>query len=73
MADIKFTSILNLSTKPYTGGELTLFLGNEVLVDMLNTPGSLIVFPSFYYHKVSKVTSGERCTLSSWWYGPNWK
>ena len=73
MADIKFTSILNLSTKPYTGGELTLFLGNEMLIDKFNTPGSLIIFPSFYYHKVSKVTSGERCTFSSWWSGPNWK
>ena len=45
----------------------------EVDVDGFNKPGTAIVFPSFINHKVTKLISGERHTLSIWWYGPKFK
>ena len=71
--DIKLTCILNLSEGDYEGGNLKLFDAREVDVDGFNKPGTAIVFPSFINHKVTKLISGERHTLSIWWYGPKFK
>tara|TARA_B100000424_G_scaffold253354_1_gene230445 strand:+ start:915 stop:1520 length:606 start_codon:yes stop_codon:yes gene_type:complete len=35
--------------------------------------GSVIVFPSFLWHKVEPVTSGKRYSLVMWTLGENWK
>jgi hypothetical protein len=72
-ADTKFTALLNLSTKPYTGGDFYIFDSEPRLIREINTLGSILLFPSFLYHKVAPVTSGERVTLSVWFNGPNWK
>ena len=71
--DSKLTAILNVSQKPYTGGKFEIFLGDEHHVESLDQPGTLLVFPSNYYHRVTPVTSGERTTISFWFMGPNWK
>ncbi len=71
--DIKLTAILNLSTQPFSGGEFDFFLGKDLNVEFINEPGTLLVFPSFYYHRVRPVTSGVRRTMSGWFYGDNWK
>ena len=31
--------------------------------------GSIIVFPSYYYHQVTPVTKGTRYSLVIWYYG----
>jgi predicted 2-oxoglutarate/Fe(II)-dependent dioxygenase YbiX len=72
--DIKLTGIINLSPKPYKGGEFKIMINQEpMLVEELNTTGNAIVFPSFFLHKVEPVIEGERISLSCWFYGPNWK
>jgi predicted 2-oxoglutarate/Fe(II)-dependent dioxygenase YbiX len=71
--DSKLTAILNVSQKPYTGGKFEMFLGDDHHIESLDHPGTLLVFPSNYYHRVTPVISGERTTISFWFMGPNWK
>ena len=35
--------------------------------------GTIIVFPSFYTHKVTPVTKGVRRSLVAWVEGPPWR
>lgn len=72
-SDVKLTAILNVSQETYTGGDFSLFLGDEKVIPEINETGTLLIFPSYLYHKVSPVTSGQRLTLSAWLEGPNWK
>ena len=74
-SDIKLTAILNISDpdKSYTGGEFDLFTGEETRVVDLAVPGSLLIFPSFWYHRVLPVIEGERATLSAWFKGASWR
>ncbi len=69
----KLTTLINLSEKPYQGGDFFIFDGKEVLIKELNEPGTLFTFPSFYLHKVSPVTQGERITGTIFMTGPKWK
>ena len=71
--DIKLTCLLNLTEDNYEGAILKLFDGKEVDIENFNKPGSVIVFPSFINHRVTKLISGERNTLAIWWYGPKFK
>jgi len=72
--DIKLTGIINISPKPYKGGEFKLKIGKDpMVVSELNITGNAIVFPSFFLHKVEPVTEGMRISLSTWFYGPNFK
>ena len=73
MSDIKLTAILNLSNEPYTGGEFEFSFDEYVRVSEIDSIGSLLIFPSFHYHRVKPVTSGKRISLSAWFEGPNWK
>ena len=69
--DTKLTAIINLSLHPYEGGEFCInYDGNERIVPELTTPGNMIVFPSFFLHKVTPVTKGKRITASFWVKGP---
>jgi predicted 2-oxoglutarate/Fe(II)-dependent dioxygenase YbiX len=72
-SDLKLTAILNLSTEPYEGGEFHIFDGNISRLDQIDTTGSLLIFPSYTYHRVTPVTKGERITLGCWFAGPNWR
>ena len=70
--DIKLTVILNLSEKPYEGGELMLRINNtDEVVDL--KPGSIVVFKSWLSHKVTSVTKGERISLTTWAEGPKFR
>ena len=73
MQDLKFTAILNISLNPYVGGEFDFFVGEDSHVEDLDEPGSILIFPSFLWHRVRPVTNGERLTVSYWFYGPNFR
>ncbi len=69
-SDSKFTLIINLSSKKYTGGKFYFFFEKPVHVKELDNPGSVILFKSYLVHKVDPVIKGERRTLSCWLKGP---
>ena len=73
-SDIKLTAILNISEKKFDGGEFVLFFGDKTVeIEEVSKVGSILVFPSFFYHEVKPVTMGQRITISVWFSGPNWK
>lgn len=72
-SDSKLTAILNVSTESYDGGQFHLFFGNDKLIEEINQPGTLLVFPSYIFHKVTPVTKGCRKTISTWLQGPAFK
>ena len=72
LRDVKLTCLLNLSEDTYEGGDLLIFPEfddpekqeyNEI-VGKFRTPGTAIIFPSQWPHKVTPVTKGERITLT---------
>lgn len=66
----KLSGVLMLSDpEDYEGGDLKLFLGQEVIVP--RSKGSLIVFPSTTFHEVTPVTKGVRYTATVWARGPS--
>jgi PKHD-type hydroxylase len=71
--DIKLTVIANVSTASYTGGEFDLFMNGPVHVQQLDEPGSVLIFPSYFAHRVRPVISGTRKTISMWIKGPNFR
>jgi predicted 2-oxoglutarate/Fe(II)-dependent dioxygenase YbiX len=73
MSDIKLTGILNLTTEPYTGGEFCIRQHEDINIPELDTPGTILIFPSIFYHRVKPVLSGKRISLSCWFFGPNFK
>lgn len=61
----KITMIIQLSApEAYKGGELQLF-GNT-MVTMPKELGTVIAFPSIFYHRVRPVTHGKRSALVCW-------
>ena len=79
----KLSMIVQLS-KPenYDGGDLRFNLrGLDSCLDdnLMNPPsefeqqGSIIIFPSFLWHKVEPITKGLRHSLVMWALGGNWK
>ena len=79
----KLSMIVQLS-KPenYEGGELRFNLRglDSCLDDNLMGPppefkqqGSIVIFPSFLWHKVEPITKGLRHSLVMWALGGNWK
>jgi predicted 2-oxoglutarate/Fe(II)-dependent dioxygenase YbiX len=73
MYDLKFTCLVNVSEQPYTGGDFYLMLSKMFNLKPFHTPGSLLIFPSFFLHKVDPVLSGERKTLIFFKKGPLWR
>lgn len=73
MWDAKLTALLNISQEPYEGGQFELFLNEPTEMTQFNKPGSLIIFPSFLFHRVLPVTKGERITVSQFFLGPNFR
>jgi PKHD-type hydroxylase len=71
--DIKLTVIVNISTTQYEGGKFELFLNGPVSIDSLDEPGSILIFPSYFIHRVTPVTKGNRETISFWIHGPNFR
>jgi len=67
-ADIKLTCLLNLSEKAYSGGGL--HIGGNKELDFFCEAGDVIVFRSWLLHKVDKIISGDRRTLTIFMNGP---
>jgi PKHD-type hydroxylase len=70
--DYKLTAIVNLSDEAYEGGKFELFLtgGPKEIVE-ISTPGNIIIFPSWLYHRVTPVTAGVRKSLTLFFIGPS--
>ena len=79
----KLSMVVQLS-KPenYEGGDLRFNLrgldGRDTDNVMSPPPefkqqGSIVIFPSFLWHKVEPITSGKRYSLVMWTLGGNWK
>ena len=71
----KFTFIIQLSdSNEYEGGDLEFFennLGHDP--DECREKGSMIVFSSFLYHRITPLTRGNRYSIVGWVFGPPWK
>jgi PKHD-type hydroxylase len=70
----KLSSIVSLSDpSTYTGGELEFDFKESkqkiIKCEEIKNKGSIIVFPSFLWHRVKPVTSGTRYSLVSWHLG----
>ena len=68
--DFKMTFIINLSDEKYEGGEFNLNFGDPQVIDELNKPGSMVLFPSYILHKVNPIITGCRKTLTIFIEGP---
>jgi PKHD-type hydroxylase len=66
----KLTIVINLSNPAeYEGGGVDFFTGGKIISSAKNL-GSVVVFPSYVPHRVRKISSGERYSLTSWIHGP---
>jgi PKHD-type hydroxylase len=70
--DRKLSVTIQLSDESeYEGGN---FEFEDIKSSMnFKAQGTIIIFPSYLRHRVTKVTSGTRRSLVAWFYGPNWK
>lgn len=65
--------------KEYEGGDVLLkninIFSNEDIfkLNVLKKVGSVVVFPSFVFHKVMPIVSGERYSLVNWIQGDHFK
>ena len=66
--------------KDYEGGEFEFKMqddkngdGYNKICDEIIPKGSIVVFPSFIYHRVKPVTKGNRYSLVVWNCGKLWK
>jgi len=68
----KLSIVVQLSpTDDYSGGELELFgIDDESWSHRTREQGTVVVFPSFEYHRVTPVVSGTRRSLVCWVGGP---
>lgn len=71
--DIKLTLLINLSEKPFEGGNLLLNSGNIQTEKNFNNSGSVLIFPSHTLHSVTPVLKGDRRTLTLFLTGPKLK
>ena len=72
----KLTAIVQLSDPAdYEGGdfELDLQADQRPHCERLKKRGTLLVFPSFVYHRVTPVTKGVRHALVAWMAGAPWR
>ena len=71
---LSFTILLN---EDFEGGEFELEVGSPESKNRIQTlnmkAGDIVVFPSYVWHRVKPVTSGERHSLVGWIHGPNWR
>lgn len=71
----KLTFVVQLSDPDaYQGGDLTFqYLSEYPPATEIRSRGTVIFFPSLFFHQLNPVTSGIRYSLVGWWTGPNWK
>ena len=60
--------------KDYEGGDLQFYDGSSPTSDaQLREKGSLIIFPSFVWHRVTPITKGTRYVVVGWIHGETFK
>ena len=73
----KLSAVVSLNTD-YVGGDLQFQYRdaetpqNEIC-EIMRTPGSVVVFPSYVWHQVLPVTQGTRYSLVLWTVGEPWR
>ena len=76
-ADVRKISFSVLLNDDFEGGEFELEVGSPDSKERIQTldmkAGDIIVFPSYVWHRVKPVTSGERHSLVGWLHGNNWR
>ncbi|CAL2106010.1 PKHD-type hydroxylase [Tenacibaculum sp. 190524A02b] len=66
----KISIVLQLSDpEEYEGGELEMFVSKDVQ-KIPKIKGAVLLFPSYYMHRVTPVTKGERRSIVLWVSGP---
>jgi len=71
--DRKLSIVVQLSDpKDYTGGDFE-FHNMQSPGAEFKSRGSVLIFPSFFPHRVLPVTDGDRYSLVSWIEGPKWR
>lgn len=77
----KLSMVIQLSDpSDYEGGEFSLGApavdkdhNSPIKQELFKPQGSLLIFPSFIYHRVTPVTQGTRYSLVSWCRGPTFR
>jgi PKHD-type hydroxylase len=69
----KLTCLINTSEEKYEGGEFVIFSGKEIEIKEFSTPGSILIFPSIFFHAVKPVTKGIRKSVAMWGFGQHWR
>ena len=70
MYDVKLTLLINVSLKKYEGGKFEYLNNKWIEVKELEKPGNVVILKSYFHHRVTPVTSGERRTLTHFMVGP---
>ena len=55
-----------LLNKPKKGGEIEIYNGEKVSIDL--EVGEIVIFPAFFFHRIKPVYKGTRTSLVSWTY-----
>lgn len=71
----KLSCIVQLTDpSEYEGGDLELLdINTFPNPNEIRLQGTVIFFPSFTYHRATKVTKGVRHSLAAWFEGPKWR
>jgi hypothetical protein len=72
-SSVKLTCLINTSEKTFAGGDFYIFLDGPTLIKNFSTPGSVLIFPCLFPHKVSEITKGTRTSISLWRRGPHFR
>ena len=71
--DRKLSLVVQLSDpSEYEGGDFQ-FKTVQTPGEDFKRRGSVLVFPSYFEHRVTPVTHGRRYSLVAWFYGPRWR
>lgn len=72
--DRKLSVVIQLSNPDeYKGGDFEFFNMPSPTDQQWKPRGSILIFPSFFPHRVTPVTQGVRKTLVTWVEGPKWR
>jgi len=71
----KLSCIIQLSDpNDYVGGDFEMTDGDSKPdAEGIRQQGSIIYFPSMFYHKANPVLRGTRYSIAAWFEGPKWR